>query len=274
MRYKNEDIELLKEEYPGYKIWSNHVVNSLHKRFLEEETLNEFLTFTVSREKTLETFKKKFSGKFKLIEFLNGDENILELTVLIKNNFYLEEFNEFMDTFGWFPSMLGDDRYSEKNLKKLISDYEMNDNSNKEYEVVEITYEAKYDTEVDIKQDYLYHLIPDIRYYSMKHGSADVYGLAPKSRSKQTNHPYRIYLFINKQHAFNLAKGLYRSESSEIKSLMENYCLLEIDYKSLKDRIKVLYDDPNMSGDAVYTTDCIPPKYIRVIEKISIKDLK
>jgi hypothetical protein len=129
---------------------------------------------------------------------------------------------------------------------------------------IKIKYEAKYDTEIINQPDHLYHLCPDISYKKI-----EIMGLTPKTQSKISTHPERIYLLEPCSHdeMEDIAFELW--EKHKNRSLITYYYMLLIDLEGLKIH---LYKDPNflMANGGVWTYENIPPIYITLEKKILI----
>lgn len=250
-------IKMLREEFPKYDIFSSSFAMRLHQTFLNEEVLQEFSEKTISIDKTLKVLFQRFDNNFK-DAYIRNDEDIDENVIIVefekKQYDCIDNINTFLKSFGWIPTAVGDDKWSRENLEKNKSNF-----------FIYIQYEANFDEEVDIHQDKLYHVTPDIRYEKIKDN-----GLYPKAQSKETTHPERVYLFIDKKDSTHVANALYATEQSKSKSLIKKMYVLEIDYKSIKDKIR-LFDDPNYSKKGVYTTSVIPPKYIKAVGILTVK---
>lgn len=112
-----------------------------------------------------------------------------------------------------------------------------------------------------------YHVTPDIYINKIKEE-----GLTPKSESKLSNHPERIYFYLNPESSFKfLAGSLWNA--SKYKDQVKKYYVLEIDLTQLPDHH--FYADPEsmISYIAVYTKQPIPPSAIKVIQTIPVEDL-
>lgn len=244
------DIDTIVDEYPKLKGLSENFIYEYYRGYCDEQMLLEFVTQTISKDKTLSELKKRFNGDYK--KAFEGDPNVNALSIVFDNSQQtnISDVNKYMDSFGWYPAYIKDfNKYNAENLKKNIV-------SGKD---IELKYEAKYDVEIDFKGDYLYHVSPDLRFARI-----GLKGLTPKSASKIAAHPGRIYLFVDNQDLNSEIEALYDKEAPVIQERIKEYKILQIDYKSLRDKIK-LFDDPN-HPKAVWTYNNIPPKYIKVID--------
>jgi hypothetical protein len=161
----------------------------------------------------------------------------------------------FIDRNGWFPSKYTLINISgNKNILQYDEDYLKN--NNKFIKSVTITYEPKYDIEVNIP-DKLYHL--SIQQYNDKIIKK---GVIPKSKNKLTKHLDRIYLCSKPEYCYKL---IPRMRINYINSKIPNtkWIIYEIDSSNLN--IK-LYKDPNYIN-GYYTIDNISPSYIKMLDK-------
>jgi hypothetical protein len=147
------------------------------------------------------------------------------------------------------------------NLGYFISKYTINGeewlNKPKENEKPVAFYiEAKYDYEADIPK-ILYHASP-IR---LKHKILK-YGLSPRSGSKLSEHPDRIYLTddINKAIEF----GEYLKSERENEWYKNGYCI----YSVKGDGVYKLYSDVNLREGGFYTMNNIKIDSIKLIKEV------
>lgn len=245
-------VEQLKKEYPRYQNWSDYYTLILHEKFLNEYTILEFDEQSIDTDKTIKGLNDRFSGKFKAVTVKKGQENVILILFNKPNFFNIENINKYMKSFGWNVSTINGIKEENCNLPKEM----FKDN-------IVIQYEARFDEEVENIPDILYHLTPDIRYEKIER-----LGLVPKSKSKITTHPERIYFFTDLKMSKWLKDELYENEPIESKNKIEKYFLLEIDYRQLKNKFK-LYIDPNLTN-GVYMTGNVPPLYITKIDEFNI----
>jgi hypothetical protein len=124
-------------------------------------------------------------------------------------------------------------------------------------------FEPKYDYEI-VPTGNIYHLVPDINLKKVQ-----MMGLTPKTKSKLTKHPERIY-FMNPSSDNDYketAIALWQSLPKDTQKLVHSYYLLEITpnvHKNFK-----FYVDPNfkMGNGAIWTYKNIPPSHIQVKKK-------
>jgi hypothetical protein len=116
--------------------------------------------------------------------------------------------------------------------------------------------EAKYDYEVDIPK-ILYHASP----IKLKHKILK-YGLSPKSGSKLSEHPDRIYLTddINKTIEF----GEYLKSEKDNEWYKNGYCIYSINGNG----VYKLYSDVNLREGGYYTMNNIKVDDIKLIKEV------
>ena len=132
-----------------------------------------------------------------------------------------------------------------------------------------VKYETKYDIQILPNEKYYYHLTPDLLFNDIKSS-----GLTPKSKTKISYHPERVYLIkkYDKDKFTELAKNLYSTLEyrSDIIEKIKNYYVLRIDVEALiKSGRDKFYRDPNyLLG--IWTYENIPPLYVEKIGEISV----
>ena len=116
-------------------------------------------------------------------------------------------------------------------------------------------------------KSFAYHVTPDIYIEQIKRE-----GLTPKSESKITAHPERIYLYLNPNSSYKtLASDLLHS--SKYKDQVKNYFVLEIDLTKLPEHKFYSDSDSSMMYVPIYTKQSIPPSAIKVIQTIPVGEL-
>jgi len=254
-------LEELRRDYPKYKVWSDNYFFTFYGQILEEQIINEFITKTIDINKTIEELKNRFSKKFYSVKKDNGDVIITfenGLNGIINNQFEnIDEINKFMDSFGWFTAKINGFKFNEKtlNIKKQTADD------------IHIRYEGKFDTQIIPSEKYYYHVTPDIYWTKIESD-----GLTPKSKSKLSNHPERIYLIeqYNKEEFIGLAQKLFSHINIKTQNYIEKYYVLKINVEKLIENNSVkFYRDPNYSL-GIWTYENIPPLYIEKIDEIPV----
>lgn len=86
-------------------------------------------------------------------------------------------------------------------------------------------------------------------------------GLHPKDYGRTSNHPERVYLFINKPLNWKAIARTFKESRND------TYSLLEIDTSRLYDKMKFYFDSLTMTDNpAIYTYETIPSEYISLID--------
>lgn len=176
----------------------------------------------------------------------------------------LDQIVEFVKKNGWFPIAIG---FADMDLHRFSTNV-------KDYigeEDVEIEFEANQSKEIDIKQTKAFHVTPDIFIDQIKQS-----GLTLKSESKLSDHPSRIYVFLNpdKGVAKDMVSTLWNSLSFDKRRTIKKYYVLEIDLTKIPNH--EFYIDPQtmITFEAMYTTEPIPASAIKVIGEINTNELK
>lgn len=176
----------------------------------------------------------------------------------------LDQIVELVKKNGWFPISIG---LADMDLHRFSTNF-------KDYigeEDVEIEFEANQSKEIDIKQTKAFHVTPDIFIDQIKQS-----GLTLKSESKLSDHPSRIYVFLNpdKGVAKDMVSTLWNSLTFDRRRTIKKYYVLEIDLTKIPNH--EFYIDPQtmISFEAMYTDQPIPATAIKVIDEINTNDLK
>jgi len=248
------NINEIKQQYPLLQKVSDHYAFEMYKNIMSEQMITEFL-YTVDPEITAKQIIKQAGYGV----HINHSKNKITLTFDTLTKDYLDKVNKVMDKFGWYPSYIDN-----KNGGKYLTNI---DHFIGKHEIV-IEYEAKYDTQAKLDSKYVYHLTPDILYPKIK-----ISGLTPKSQSKLSNHPERIYLLnpTDDDDMETIAITLWNSISnSKLKNSIGDYYLLRIDTSKLPNH--KFFEDPNfwMGNGAVWTYQNIPPSAISVDKLITV----
>lgn len=253
---RSKHIQEILEQYPNLSKHSDAWVIGLYQSICEEQVLQEFIERTINPDKTLETLDKRFFGKFKTAD--NDPGHGIWIKYDTKHFKNINDINKFLDSFGWFPENIAHfGPYNKDNLVKAF----------KESSTTTVYYGAKYDTEEKILTP-LYHLVPDVLY---KH--VLLKGLTPKTKSKISSHPERIYLLnpTDQENYYDVALTLWNSiPPSTTKNAIQDYYLLKIDTSKLPKH--KFYTDPKfyMADGAVWTYQNIPTSAIQAIKKFEV----
>jgi hypothetical protein len=173
---------------------------------------------------------------------LNYDINIKFIDVLFT----------IINNCGYFPSYLWLNDKINSTSYKYNYDRLIKDINNKNITYLKIRCEAKYDDLIDTYGTF---------YHVCKKQNLDKIlkiGLVPKSKSKTSYHPDRIYLLNNISDAENLINRFNFYDSSS------EYIILKININK-EDNIK-LYNDPNYNKKGCYTYDNINKNNISIVK--------
>ncbi len=266
-----EDIfdDYINTIYPGGKVKFREEYPKLGRRNMyslvndveminEYQMIKEFISQTISPEKTVSTLEKRYKINPKNLGY---NPNKVSITIDNYNNKNIEEIIKFMDSFGWYPASLSSQFRNTKFGNITLSSFI------EEKTPFTILFEAKYDTEVTNLPSAAYHVVPDLYIKSIER-----YGLTPRTKSKMSTHPERIYMLINanKDDIENLCYELFQTLSLESQNRIHKYFILKIDLEKLPNH--KFYNDPNFNvgGDGVWTFQNIPPIYIKIVGEVEL----
>jgi len=200
----------------------------------------------------------------------NADESLIKyesrLTINVDNldQETLNKINKFMDEHGWFPTNIKSDYETGGKYSLHVRDFIG------EKDVI-INYESKESGEIKPNQTTAYHVTPNVFLDKILEK-----GLTPKTESKLSDHPERIYLFLDDQMSTfkSMSRALFNTLSDDKKKLINDYVVLEIDLTQIPNH--KFYVDPQASATyrAIFTREPIPASAIKVIDKIPTSDLK
>jgi len=249
-QYKTRLAEI-RQQYPVLHrfgdVWALEIYNQL-----QEGQINEFLLTTVSVEKTIQTLKKRYPDVH--TEVSTFDEIVCLFNV--DTIWYIEGVLEMTDGFGWYPSQIdGQQAFTFDRLDKRIVEI-----AKYKKGTVYIVFEKKYEEEQELEPFY-FHITPDIYRQEVER-----IGLVPKSHSKLTTHPDRIYLLnpTSRTNLLHTGMALLEKAKPEVRDKTQTMIVYKIDTSKVKNL--VVYEDPNfLIGDgAVWTQKNIPPSAMKV----------
>lgn len=218
-----------------------------------------------------------------LEDYLRKYNNVFIQQINLKNKFKItfydiipfdslqNIYNYIVNLYGWFPSY--SIFYYINREKKDLTAHKMNnidfiflkENWNN-FNSLEITFEAKFDFEIEFnKDDKIYHVSPLI--YKEKILKM---GLIPKTNSKLTYHPERIYFFNDINYTNFLISKLKDKNGEKYKNIISKYFKYEkvneyVLYEIINlDKYK-FYNDVNYNNKGVYTLENINPNDIKVM---------
>lgn len=125
------------------------------------------------------------------------------------------------------------------------------------------------ENEVFPKGNIAYHITPDIFL-----NDVEQVGLVPKSESKLSYHPDRIYLFMNPEMDKEMTNVLWNATSKEKQDIIKDYYVLQIDLTQIPNHKFYMDRDSSFSYVAIFTSEPIPSSAIKVIKKIPSSELK
>ena len=217
------------------------------QEYKEEYELNlkEGLTKTTNIGMTLNILKSRFNYGF---EYKRGD-NTFEVVFHQIDKSTLEDFMKYVGNLGWFPSYIETEKYKGKWEPKVYSDA-----------VSKVRFEAKFDEEVvENIPNKLYHITP-----TQNTDKILKIGLVPKTRSKASYHPERVYVGKSIEGIEKLAQPMYQRTGNR------NFTVVEIDTTTISGGYLKLYTDPNYNKEAYYTLNNIPPHAITKVKNIQV----
>jgi len=221
------------------------LLDILLETYKEEYELNiqEGLIKTTNIGKTLNLLQKAFPDFY--IRKMKSNTFAIDAKEL--NQDTLNKILQYADNLGWFPSWVVSSKYVGKYMPH-------------KFMPGSITFEAKFDEEVvENVPNTLYHLTPTQNVENILK-----IGLVPKSRSKASYHPERVYLGKSIESVESLAPQMYQRTGNK------NFTILKIDTDMIPGGYLKLYTDPNFSEEAYYTLNNIPPHTIKKLKEINI----
>jgi hypothetical protein len=236
-------------------------VKNLIKTYIKEYLLNleEGLIKSVNIGQAVNILKKQFPNW--IFQYDNGDKDftieILKSKEPIKYE-YLEKLLPLLNNLGYFISYVeiyGDnikikDKYNGKIIKNSFN--------NPDVHSIYLECEAKFDQTVNKIPNILYHITPLQNWDKIQK-----MGLTPKSRSKRSFHPDRVYLGKDIKNLTKLSKEFYLDTG------LKEFALLKIETTLIPGNYFKLYYDPNYKF-GYFTLNNIPPQAIEKIDIIKI----
>lgn len=212
-----------------------------NEHYLTEYAINEGLLISHPPYRVMSTFHR--AG----FEVNNKKQSKIEIEWSHQVEF--EWLNSRFTSLGWFPIKMPingriDAPYNPDMFKKWIS-------------VPTNTYtlvlEPKYDVEIDPVPETLFHITEErwVKKILAK-------GLIPKTYSKMTPHPERVYFAMTLASAESLFPRLSRFSKET------RFVVLKIDTKSIPQYFRV-FVDPNFD-DGCYSLNTVPPYVVEIIK--------
>lgn len=211
-----------------------------------------------------EEYSRKLDVKIDKITDTIVVNDILWFDGKILKNFFviLNNLGYFVSEFGYSTEInrnIGYEKYTEENFGKKFKEKD-------KLTSLSIILEAKFDKEINKIPDKIYHLCSQANLSKILK-----IGLTPRSGSKISNHPERIYLSFSKEGAKEVGRGIQKHDL-EKKYI---FCLLEIDVEKLRQSRKKnlnksnlrFFDDPNFKNKGIFVLENVPPVAIIVLEQ-------
>jgi len=249
------DNELLIEtissyNYPYYmgddSNWYEDVLSECHTNDIKEGLIKTYpLDFVVGR-------LDKFGG----IARPNNKRNAIYYSIDNKNSLSdIDKYIKYVNSLGYFISQYKVLYVDKKPLPLNYITYKNpGDIINlKDINELWLIIEPKFDQILGSDVEYLYHITEDKYLDKIKSK-----GVIPRSLSKKSYHPDRIYVVTNKRYINPLLRQFSDKSDSD-------FSTIKIDYK-LAGKPK-LYNDPNYLNYGYYITDNISPQSIISIFK-------
>lgn len=214
--------------------------------------LNEGLIKTQDILKTKDIINKSFKN-VKVITDLDDNIVAIEFSPFLFKPDEIERLFKLVNNLGWFPAIYHTNLT--RGMVKYIDDASFL-SAIKKADRVGVKLEPKFDPEYN-KQTIYYHVtkqsyIPKI----------EKVGLIPKTQSKISYHPERIYLATSLNYALDILEQLYAFNDSIPLWVIYQVNTEKIpNFKTMK--------DPNFIG-GVYTTQNIPPSALKIIKKFNM----
>jgi hypothetical protein len=258
------DVEDVITTYPNDKNSGNMNLQESIRRILREE-VNSADVKTIESELTnmLGSSKIKNGNRIEFVR-IGPFNSSFDVVVDRLDQNTLNYINNFMSEKGWFPTNISLSGMKGRIYSNHVNEYIGEDD-------VQIGYESNFGKEVNTTQTKAFHVTPDIFMDKIKKT-----GLTVKSESKLSNHPDRIYLFLNqdKDVPKNMVWTIWNSLSKERQNQIKDYYVLEIDLTKLPNH-KFYHDPQSMATyEAIYTNQPIPRSAIKVIDKISTSNIE
>ncbi len=230
-----------------------------YKYFIKEGLIKSYPAETVKRLiNSLPHFESVIPPAFS--KYYIGYSNSLYVNIeLIPDvdiiNDILTSFIRILVSCGYYISVFDDG--SKLNNSKMINDdndyildiltQQINDRIQKGKKKLQLAIEPKYDCEITIEQlpQYIYHATGSKYLEKIKK-----IGLSPKSQSKKSYHPERVYFGLTKDYTKNLGR------------MLESEIILEINTSGMTEPRYRFFIDPN-SEEGIYTYSNIEPAKIK-----------
>lgn len=203
-------------------------------------------------------------SKIKIVNTIGSFNSSFKIIVDHLDQEILDKINNYMNENGWFPHSIGLSNMKERIYSQNVKNYIGEDD-------VQIGYESNTPEGINTTQTKAFHVTPDIFLDKIMET-----GLTLKSEGKLSDHPNRIYLFLNgdKNTQKGIVWAIWNSLSKERQETIKNYYVLEIDLTQIPNH--KIYRDPQafITYEAVYVDQPIPKSAIKVIDKIDTSNIE
>lgn len=231
-------------------IWESYINHYINGRGddVDFPRIVEGLIVSASLDKAESIMQRNLSG----LEGINGVDSQQRgiIRVFIDEKLDENRLNFILkvaDMLGYYPAGIGNGWTYKKFNKDIALNIKEGDR-----EKYRIFFEAKYDKVIYIKDD-LYHVTTKDKLEKIKK-----YGLTPKSMSKISNHPDRIYL------AIDLTGAEFIKDCLDEHYPNSKLITLKISINKIRDH--KFMKDPNLEQYGVYTYQNIHPSAIEIIQ--------
>jgi hypothetical protein len=224
-----------------------------------EQFLNETLLKSYDKDDVIKYLVKLGIDKDSIFD---KGANKVCLTLNHKNKKYVSEIISKLEYFfGWYLAGVEGDFYDDvlsgqdfkndelENIDILVPEPEEGEDVGEMDDYYSLIFEPKYDIEImDTDKPNILWYITDEKYITKIKKN----GLVPKTKSKITYHPERIYFLKDIKFVSELLQHM--------KFDVENPIILKIDVSKIKSKLR-MYEDVNYPN-GLYVTDNISPEYI------------
>ena len=230
-------------------------MKSLLRKYIQKQVFNvaEGLVKTHPIGTSKRILDRKFAdSNLIVIEDVSANRLMLDVT----NFYHFKELFILINNLGYFASAIDIYPFDGEFFYEKFSEYKLVEIVGRrgEYKKIEIVLEAKFDEQPRIPKT-LFHVTTKNKAIKIAKD-----GIVPKSYSKLTYHPERIYLTDSIVAAIEFADKIKKKE--------EIYVILGIK-TDLVPNMKI-YDDPNYKLSGYYTLNNISPNALFFVREIKI----
>jgi hypothetical protein len=224
----------------------------LIKNIAKTYLLYEGLIYSVSSDTLMDRIGHwmKFADRIHPTKHVESKKIQLKISPALHKEEW-ELLQKFINNLGWYVASyipLGGLKWIPfESTEKMI-----NDNP------VVVSIEAKFDLEIDTnKFTDVYHISPSVYDEKIKK-----IGLVPKSKSKMSHHPERVY-FVARESDANAMADIFSGDNPV------EYSVYKVNLKKARqnDGAIRIFQDPNLNS-GFYTLSNIPPEYVTKVKSI------